>query len=144
MKIEIEEVPKCYFERKVLFIIIWLCITVVLNYLGYQILSQPNPWGIFISILGLVFIIQGLWLILNPYILLYKNRFEIKQFFMYSKIYYYLDIKSIELQNHFIVIEYNDLSREKVSIIFLRNAHKQLMFESLIEEVKLSNLKRDF
>ena len=76
MKNNIEEVPQCYFERNTLIIVIWACLALAFDVLGYYVLNIPSPWGVFVSIPGLILTIQTLWLILNPYILFYKTRFE--------------------------------------------------------------------
>jgi exonuclease III len=52
----------------------------------------------------------------------------------------YLD----ELKNNNIIITYNDYSKEKLPTIGLRNSHRQAMFETLKQEIELSNLNRDF
>ncbi len=144
MKNNIEEEPKCYFERNTLIIIIWACLALAFDILGYYVLNIPSPWGVFVSIPGLILTIQTLWLILNPYVLFYKTRFEIKQSFIYNKEIYYLDIKLVELKNNDIIMTYNDYTQEKLPIFGLRKSHKQLMFESLKQEIELSNLNRDF
>lgn len=144
MKNNIEEEPKCYFERNTLIIVIWACLALAFDVLGYYVLNIPSPWGVFVSIPGLILTIQTLWLILNPYILFYKTRFEIKQSFIYNKEIYYLDIKLVELKNNVIIMTYNDFSKEKLPIFGLRKSHIQLMFESLKQEIELSNLNRDF
>lgn len=144
MKNNIEEEPKCYFERNILIVVIWACIAIAFDVLGYYVLNIPSPWGVFISIPGLILSIQALWLILNPFVLFYKSRFEIKQSFIYNKEIYYLDIKLVELQNNKIIITYNDYSKEKLPILGLRKSHLLSMFETLKKEIELSNLNRDF
>ena len=144
MKNNIEEEPKCYFERNTIIILIWACFAIAFDVLGYYVLNIPSPWGVFVSIPGLVLSIQTLWLILNPYVLFYKTKFEIKQSFIYNKEIYYLDIKLVELKNNNVIITYNDYSKEKLPTIGLRNSHRQSMFETLKQEIELSNLNRDF
>ncbi len=144
MKNNIEEEPKCYFERNTIIILIWACFAIAFDVLGYYVLNIPSPWGVFVSIPGLILSIQTLWLILNPYVLFYKTKFEIKQSFIYNKEIYYLDVKLVELKNNNIIITYNDYSKEKLPTIGLRNSHRQAMFETLKQEIELSNLNRDF
>lgn len=144
MKNNIEEEPKCYFERNTVIILILACFAIAFDVLGYYVLNIPSPWGVFASIPGLILSTQTLWLILNPYVLFYKTRFEIKQSFIYNKEIYYLDIKSVELKNNDVIITYNDFSKEKLHTLGLRNSHRQSMFETLKQEIELSNLNRDF
>jgi hypothetical protein len=72
------EEPKMYFERNTIVILVMACLAIAADYFGYTILIQPNPWGIFLAILGLVLTMQTLWLILNPYTIVYDGKFEIK------------------------------------------------------------------
>jgi hypothetical protein len=115
-----------------------------LDYLSYYVLSKPNPWGVLIAVPGLVFTIQALWLILNPYLLVFENRFEIKHSFYYNKEFFYLDIKSIELSKNKLIITYNDLEKEALPMFGMRESHKQKMFEELTQQINASSQNRGF
>lgn len=144
MKNTTEEEPKIYFERNITVVLILIAFAVGLDYLSYYILSQPSPWGIFVAIPGLIFTMQGLWLIVNPYAVVYENRFEIKQSFFYNKQIYYLDAKLIELKGNKFILTYNDLDKETLPLLGLRASHKQAMFDLLNKNIATSNLNRDF
>lgn len=139
-----EEVPKTYFERNLLVVLFITALALALDYLSYYVLSKPNPWGVLIAVPGLVFTIQALWLILNPYLLVFENRFEIKHSFYYNKEFFYLDIKSIELSKNKLIITYNDLEKEALPIFGMRESHKQKMFEELTQQINASNQNRGF
>lgn len=139
-----EEVPKTYFERNLLVVLFITALALALDYLSYYVLSKPNPWGVLIAVPGLVFTIQALWLILNPYLLVFENRFEIKHSFYYNKEFFYLDIKSIELSKNKLIITYNDLEKEALPIFGMRESHKQKMFEELTQQINESNQNRGF
>ncbi len=139
-----EEVPKTYFERNMIVVLFITALALGLDYLSYYVLSKPNPWGVLIAVPGLVFTIQALWLILNPYLLVFENRFEIKHSFYYNKEFFYLDIKSIELTKNKLIITYNDLEKEALPIFGMRESHKQKMFEELTQQINASSQNRGF
>lgn len=139
-----EEVPKTYFERNIIVVLFITALALGLDYLSYYVLSKPNPWGVLIAVPGLVFTIQALWLILNPYLLVFENRFEIKHSFYYNKEFFYLDIKSIELSKNKLIITYNDLEKEALPMFGMRESHKQKMFEELTQQINASSQNRGF
>jgi hypothetical protein len=139
-----EEVPKTYFERNMIVVLFITALALGLDYLSYYVLSKPNPWGVLIAVPGLVFTIQALWLILNPYLLVFENRFEIKHSFYYNKEFFYLDIKSIELSKNKLIITYNDLEKEALPMFGMRESHKQKMFEELTQQINASSQNRGF
>ncbi len=144
MKNKSIEEPKVYFERNTIVILVMACLAIAADYFGYTILIQPNPWGIFMAIFGLVLTIQTLWLILNPYTIVYDDKFEIKQSFFLNKEYFFLDIKSIELNHQKMIITYNDLEKDALPLFGMRPSHKQKMFEHLKKHIDLNMIGRDF
>ena len=144
MKNKSTEEPKVYFERNSIVILVMACLAIIADYFGCTILAQPNPWGIFLAILGLVLTMQTLWLILNPYTIVYDDKFEIKQSFFLNKEYYFLDIKSIELNHQNIIITYNDSDKVALPLLGIRPAHKKKMFEQLKKYIDLNIIGRDF
>jgi hypothetical protein len=96
------------------------------------------------AIFGLVLTIQTLWLILNPYTIVYDDKFEIKQSFFLNKEYFFLDIKSIELNHQKMIITYNDLEKDALPLFGMRPSHKQKMFEHLKTHIDLNMIGRDF
>lgn len=140
-----EEEPKEYFERNILLVIIVTASGLLLDWLSIKLLLDVNPWGSATAIPGLILTLQAIWLIVNPYAVVYENRFEIKQTLMYNKEFYYLDAKAINDQNTYSVkITYNDGDLEKLPLLGMRASHKQLFKDRLNEKINESIKHRDF
>lgn len=144
MKNNFEEEPKTYFERNVVIIICVACISIVCDYVGFLILNKPSPWGVFVAFPGLVISLQTLWLVVNPFAIVYDNRFEIKQSFFYNKEFYFLDMKQIEFIDKKLIITYNDLDKESLRMFGIRDSHKQRIYESIKQHIELSTKAREF
>ena len=136
-----EEEPKEYFERSVLLVLTVAISGLLLDWFSIKMLLDVNPWGSATAVPGLILTLQGLWLIVNPYAVVYENRFEIKQSLMYNKEFYYLDAKGVNDKCQLI---YNDGDLEKLHLIGMRESHKQAFKNKLSEKINESLTKRDF
>ncbi len=140
-----EEEPKEYFERSILLVIIVTVSGLSLDWLSIKLLLDVNPWGSATAIPGLMLTLQALWLIVNPYAVVYENRFEIKQTLMYNKEFYFLDAKAIgSNKSHSVQMTYNDGDLESLPLLGMRASHKQLFKDKLNEKISDSIKHRDF
>lgn len=140
-----EEEPKEYFERNILLVIIVTTGALALDWLAIKMLIDVNPWGSAVAIPGLTLTLQALWLIVNPYAVVYDDRFEIKQTLLYNKEFYYLDARAIDgKSNHSVQLIYNDGDIEKLSLLGMRASHKKQFKERLAEKINESLKNRDF
>lgn len=142
MKIEKNE-PKEYFERNVTLLIIIFLSGIGLDWLAIHLLLQINPWGTLIMIPGLVLTLQGLWLLVNPFAIVYEDRFEIKQSFFYNKEFYFLDAKDAKI-NSSLSLVYNDGEMEAIPLFGIRGTHKRLFYQKLLEKIQSSVKNRNF
>lgn len=142
MKNEKDE-PKEYFERNILLVIIVTAFGVSIDYFAVQLLINVNPWGTALAIPGLVLTLQALWLIVNPYAIVYEDRFEVKQSLFYSKNFYFLDTKGATLNSNLRLI-YNDDEQEKIPLLGIRSSHKSLFLKKLQEKIEISLKNRNF
>ncbi|MES2761679.1 MAG: hypothetical protein V4677_05710 [Bacteroidota bacterium] len=136
-----EEEPKEYFERSVILVAIVAISGLLLDWFSIKMLLDVNPWGSATAVPGLILTLQGLWLIVNPYAVVYEDRFEIKQSLMYNKEFYYLDAKGITDKGQLI---YNDGDLEKLHLLGMRASHQQAFKNKLAEKINESLVKRDF
>lgn len=140
-----EEESKEYFERNILLVITVTASGLLLDWLSIKLLLDVNPWGSATAIPGLILTLQAIWLIVNPYAVVYENRFEIKQSLIYNKEFFYLDAKAIDgKKNHSIQIIYNDGDTESLPLLGIRASHKQLFKDRLNEKIGESIKHRDF
>lgn len=141
----IKEEPKEYFERNITLVICILLSSLVLDVISFNLLIDVNPWGSATAIPGLILTFQALWLLVNPYAIVYEDRFEIKQSLIYNREFYFLDAKDIELKSmQKIHLVYNDGDLEKIPLFGMRGSHKGVFKDRLVEKIKLSLNNRDF
>lgn len=141
----IEDEPKEYIERNIAIVVIVLSLGLLLDWACIHLLTETNPWGTLVGIPGLVLTLQGLWLLVNPYAVIYDNRFEIKQSLIYNREFFYLDAKAIELKhNKNLVLTYNDGDLQNLPLFGIRGSHKPLFLEKLSHKISESVKGRDF
>lgn len=137
--------PRRYFERNIPMIVLVVSISVLLIWISGEMLKNVNPWGTLVAVPGLVFIFQSLWLITNPYAIVYEDRFEIKHSFFYSKTVFFLDLKKIsELKGSSFVICYNDDDTERLPLWGIRGSHKKTLQAAIEEGIGKSRKDRVF
>lgn len=140
-----EEESKEYFERNISLVIITTVSALLIDWFSIKMLLDVNPWGTATAIPGLMLTLQCLWFIVNPYAVVYENRFEIKQSLIYNKEFYYLDAKAVELQkSNSLQLIYNDSDAENLSLLGMRASHKQKFKDKLSEKIVESLKNRDF
>ncbi len=140
-----EDEPKEYFERSILLVIALTATGLFLDWLSIHLLMEVNPWGTAFAVPGLVLTLQALWLIVNPYAIVYSDRFEIKQSLFYTREFYYLDAKGIEKKNAMsLALVYNDEEREKLPLVGMRASNKELFKNKLSEKIGESLKNRSF
>jgi hypothetical protein len=140
-----EDEPKEYFERSILLVIALTAAGLFLDWFSIHLLMEVNPWGTAFAVPGLVLTLQALWLIVNPYAIVYNDRFEIKQSLLYSREFYYLDAKGVEKKNTMnLALIYNDDEREKLPLAGMRASNKELFKNKLAEKIGKSVTGRSF
>jgi hypothetical protein len=140
-----EDIPLQYFERNLIVILIFLTITGFFVFMAYRYYPQvqQNPFAILWAIPGVVFGFQALWLTLNPYAIIYKDKFEIKRTLLSNKFWYFIDIKNVsEIKGGGFEIEYNDGEVEKVSTFGIRASH-QKEFRNAVNHYVCKSLVED-
>ena len=96
MKKRKEEVPIANFERSYGLMAIIFGITAILDYSSYYLTRSMNPVGIILAVPAVFLSFQCLWLIVNPYAIIYRDKFVIKRSFVSRELmWYFLDIKKV-------------------------------------------------
>lgn len=140
-----EEEPKEYIERNMALVFVVLIIGLAIDWLSVSLLIDVNPWGTMLAIPGIVLTLQGLWLLVNPYAIIYENRFEIKQSLVYNREFYYLDAKAIDMKkNTRFDMTYNDGDSQSLPLFGIKESHKTLFLEKLKQRIAESVKGRDF
>ena len=132
------------FERSYVLLTVFFAVTALLIYLSYTMITAINPVGVALAVPAAFFSFQCLWLILNPYAIIYEDKFEIKRSFFSSKIWYFLDIKSVGESNpRGFTIHYNDDDPEKISDFGIRASHKKSFRDAINHHVCKSLVERE-
>lgn len=140
-----DEEPKEYFERNIALVIIITTAALAIDWFSIKMLLDVNPWGTATAIPGLMLTLQALWLIVNPYAVVYENRFEIKQSLLYNKEFYYLDAKSIDQKKtNSVQLVYNDEDKVNLPLLGMRASHKQKFKDALSNKIVESLKNRNF
>lgn len=140
-----DEEPKEYFERNILLVITITIAALTIDWFSIKMLLDVNPWGTATAIPGLMLTLQALWFIVNPYAVVYDDRFEIKQTLVYNKEFYYLDAKSVDQKKtNSVQLVYNDNDIEKLPLLGMRASHKQKFKEALSNKIVESLKNRNF
>lgn len=144
MKNEKDE-AKEYFERNILLVIAVTSVGLFLDWLTVDLFTNVSPWASATAVPGVVITLQALWLIVNPYVIVYEDRFEIKQNLLHNKQFYYLDIKAVISKNNSksLFIEYNDGEIESLKLFGIRALHREALYKKLQEKLAISLQKRE-
>ncbi|MBK8369509.1 MAG: hypothetical protein IPL10_19580 [Bacteroidetes bacterium] len=137
-----DEEPKEYFERSILLVATVAISGVLLDWFSIKMLLDVNPWGSATAIPGLILTLQALTLIVNPYAIVYEDRFEIKQSLLYNREFYFLDFRGFDEKSKKLV--YNDGDTENLPLLGMRASHKKLFKAKLAEKINESLKNRDF
>ncbi len=137
-----DEEPQEYFERSILLVATVAISGVLLDWFSIKMLLDVNPWGSATAIPGLILTLQALTLIVNPYAIVYEDRFEIKQSLLYNREFYFLDFRGFDEKSKKLV--YNDGDTENLPLLGMRASHKKLFKARLAEKINESLKNRDF
>jgi hypothetical protein len=134
-------IPLVNIERSPLFLIFFIAASLVISYLGYQLLKNVNPWGFMAMIPALTLSFQTLWFLLNPFAIVFKDKIAIKQSLFHQKELYFIDIKQItEGKQGKIYITYHDGELEPINLFGIKPLHVQLL-KAEVEKCLLTNIK---
>jgi hypothetical protein len=82
--------------------------------------------------------------VLNPYAIIYEDKFEIKKSVIHNKVWYYIDIKNVgETTVYGFEITYNDNDLEKVTTAGIRSSHKDNFRKAVNHYVCKSLVERE-
>lgn len=143
-KQEIEE-PKEYFERNKILLIILAIVSAVLDVLCVYFLKEVSPWGNILIAPAVILTIMSLTIILNPYALVYKDRFELKKNILFNKDVYFLDLIGIKSPSkNTLRVVYNDGEEEKIPLFGMKQTDIELFKKRLSEKIEESVKQRTF
>ncbi|MBS1652218.1 MAG: hypothetical protein JSU07_09435 [Bacteroidetes bacterium] len=120
-------------ERSISYILISLAFSALLCYLAYSNLlgkeaDMVKPLAFFLPLPALFISFNTLWMLINPFAVFYKNKFELKQWLFSNKEFYFIDVKKAYVNSKgYLIITYNDDEFEKIKLIGIRSSHAKLI-----------------
>jgi hypothetical protein len=106
---------------------------------AWLLLKDVNPWGFFVMLPAVFGFFQLLWLILNPFAMIFKDKVEIKQSFIHQKARYFVDIKKVQVnKGGDLMIVYNDEEVEKLSLFGIRKKDTEPLKEEIEKNISAS------
>jgi hypothetical protein len=132
-------IPLVNIERNPFILISFFGLSALISFGGYQLLKNVNPWGFMVMIPAAFLCFQSLWLLLNPFAIIFKDKIAIKQSFFHQKQRYFIDIKQItESKGGKIYLVYNDGELEPINLFGIKHSHTQLLKSEMEKFVLLS------
>lgn len=126
MKKKKEDIPLQYFERNLIVLLFFVVITGLFAFLTYSYFAAFHPLMFVLALPTVVLFFQTLWLLLNPFAIIYEDKFEMKKTMFSNKQWYFIDIKSVsEVTAKGFIITYNDDDEEIISTFGIRASHKK-------------------
>lgn len=136
MKKSKEDIPLQYFERNLLIIVFFLAFTAGFGFLTYKFFLDFNPLMFVCGVPTLILSFQTLWIVLNPYAIIFEDKFELKKTAISNKQWYFVDIKNVsEITPSGFDIEYNDGEIEHISTFGIRPSHKKKLRDTVYHYV---------
>ena len=137
--------PKHYIERSIAFTIVTCIIAALLDWLSIYMLININPWGTLVGVPAIALTLQALWLMVNPYAIIFDDKFEIKQSLLYNREFYFLDVKNIKDKKltSFTMV-YNDDDLQSLPFLGVRQSQRKVFLTHLEQHIAESMKGRDF
>ncbi|MDI1354651.1 MAG: hypothetical protein PSX36_07020 [bacterium] len=127
-KAEKDEIALINIDRHPLMVFMVALLAASVIYVGAFLLTNFNPWGFIIMVPGAFLAFYLLWLFLNPFALIFENKFEIKHSFLNHKARYFVDIKNVSrAKGNKLYITYNDDEVERVNLFGIRSSQIALL-----------------
>ena len=123
-----EEIPLANIERNPLVVLFSVILSGALAYVTFQLFIAMNPWGFLMMAPAAMICFQTLWLLLNPFAIVFEDKLEIRQSFFHNKDCYFIDIKSIARNKKGkIYITYHDDEIERINLLGIKTSHVELL-----------------
>lgn len=140
-----EDKPLEYYERSYVWIVACLAILGILGYLIYGYIKDVNPIGsILMALPTLIMLFFTMWILLNPFAIIYEDKFEVQNTMVTNKVWHFIDIKKVsEIKGGTFIITYNDDDEERIRIWGIRPSHKQKFRNAVNHYVCKSFVERE-
>jgi hypothetical protein len=135
VKKEVREQPELNIERSPLILIISVILALLLIFSTYRLFVDVNPWGFLIMIPALFYGYHTLWILLNPFAMVFRDRVEMKQSLFTNKQYFFNDIKRIQESSGRIYVVFKDDDSEPLRLFGIQPAARAVLKKAFFEKV---------
>ena len=131
------EIPLMNIDRDPKLLAISVLLSALIVYTGYRLLVNMNGWGFILMIPGTILSFQSIWLLMNPFALIYADKIEIKQSLMRHKYRYFVDLKKISRDNKGkVIITYNDDEVEALNLFGVKTSQVDQFVSEISKSVQ--------
>ncbi len=131
------EIPLMNIDRDPKLLAISVLLSALIVYTGYRFLVNMNGWGFILMIPGSILSFQSIWLLMNPFALVYADKIEIKQSLMRHKYRYFVDLKKISRDNKGkVIITYNDDEVEALNLFGVKTSQVDQFVSEISKSVQ--------
>ena len=136
MKKEKEDIPLQYFERSIFYILFFVALTAFFVFLTYSHFKAFSPLMFIWGVPAIIMFFQTLLILLNPFAVIYEDKFEMRKTMLSNKQWYFVDIKKVEeVEARGFKIVYNDDEVELVSTFGIRASQKKKFRDAINHHV---------
>lgn len=133
------EPPLVNVERNSLLILVHLLLSIALDYVCYTFFIKMSAWGFLLLAPAAVLSFQSLWLILNPFAMIFKDRVEFKYSLFGNRRRYFTDIKKIvKAKDGKTYLVFTDDEAEPLKLFGIRKSHINLLMQELQKQMDLA------
>ena len=117
-----------------------LALSIALCWVSVQLLMEMRGAGFPLMIVAAVISFQTLWMLLNPFALVFANRFEIRQSWFHQKERFFNDLNGISSRGkgNNMLITYTDGEVEKVGLFGIRESQRAMLEEACSRQIAAS------
>ncbi len=149
------EPPLTNIERAPSILILHVLLSVVLDYFVFRFFTASNAgldyvqvigfnihmsiWGFLLVTPAALLTFQSLWLILNPFALIYKDRVEFRYSLFGNRRRYFTDIKKVvKAKDGKTYLIFTDDEAEPLKLFGIRKSHISLLMQELDKQMALA------
>lgn len=144
MKKDKDEEAIALIERNPVLVAVMIIVTVALGWWCYSLFDSLSGWAFLVVIPAIVIGFHTLWMMMNPFARIYKNRAEFHQTWFHNRDTFFNDLISVNLSRRgAVVITYTDGEREKLPLFGIRSSHRQLLRDSFQKQIEITTRSRE-
>lgn len=144
MKKENPQQPIASIDRNPFLVFGMIILTVVSCWWSYELFRAVSGWAFLVAMPAAVLSFHTLWMMLNPFALIYENKAELRPTWFHNRDRYFNDLTKIEeRKNGSFVITYTDGEQERLGLFGIKHAHRSLLKASFLDRIAATSAARN-